>query len=187
MITHSLIATALLMASSNLAAISKGIAAQLDCAQMKNAPVTCPYEGPEDQNYCRFFYFYNSERGPADATVADAMKLSPNETVRSIFIIAGVNQYDTTGNNYPPAEVDVCNLVKLAEQQRFDEIIVLRNHDVSLTNVHHFLMTYVIRQKSRYDRTRVVFAYSGHGVPSDVNGGRNSLILSEGSDKNDFK
>jgi hypothetical protein len=86
---------------------------------------------------------------------------------RSFALIAGVTQYP----NFPqlertlrPAAVDIEKLqAYLKEQEFFDEIVVLKDADMTLANLNYFLEDYFPQRLSQSPHSRFLFAYSGHG------------------------
>ena len=86
-----------------------------------------------------------------------------------------------------PAKNDVEHLKSLfRDGQNFDEVILLENGDVNLINLNYFLQTYMIQTANRYDKVRLVFAYSGHGVPPTAQGDKSYLVLSDAKDGDDL-
>ena len=86
---------------------------------------------------------------------------------RSFAIIAGVTQYP----NFPepeqslrPAAVDIEKLqAYLKEQEFFDEVVVLKDGDMTLANLNYFLENYFPERLAHSPHSRFLFAYSGHG------------------------
>jgi hypothetical protein len=86
---------------------------------------------------------------------------------RSFALIAGVTQYP----NFPPLErslrpaaVDIEKLqAYLKEQEFFDEIVVLKDGDMTLPNLNYFLENYFPEHLAQSPHSRFLFAYSGHG------------------------
>ena len=109
---------------------------------------------------------------------------------RSFALIAGVTQYP----NFPalerslrPAAVDILKLqTYLKEQEFFDEIVVLKDEDMTLPNLNYFLETYFPGRLAQSPHSRFLFAYSGHGY--SVKGGssiRGYLLTSRASSMTD--
>jgi tetratricopeptide (TPR) repeat protein len=86
---------------------------------------------------------------------------------RSFALIAGVTQYP----NFPqlerslrPAAIDIEKLqAYLKEQEFFDEIVVLKDADMTLPNLNYFLESYFPERLAQSPHSRFLFAYSGHG------------------------
>ena len=99
------------------------------------------------------------------------------ETVgRSLALVAGISDYDEL-DDLRPAQEDMDRLVNhLSTVELFDEIVVLRNEDMTAQNLRFFLRSYFPKVTSGSDRSRFLFAYSGHGYSE----GRESYLL--GSD-----
>jgi TPR repeat protein len=91
---------------------------------------------------------------------------------RSFALIAGVTEYP----NFPelerslkPAAVDIQKLQSyLKEQEFFDEIVVLKDGDMTLPNLNYFLENYFPERLAASPHSRFLFAYSGHGYAIKV-------------------
>ena len=63
-----------------------------------------------------------------------------------------------------PAAVDIEKLqAYLKEQEFFDEIVVLKDADMTLDNLNYFLENYFPQRLRQSPHSRFLFAYSGHG------------------------
>jgi len=93
---------------------------------------------------------------------------------RSIALIAGISLYPKLGpadRTLPPAAADVDKLsAYLRDKEYFDEIWVLRDESVNEDNLKYFLQTYLPARVKAYPKSRVLFAYSGHGVTTETGG-----------------
>ena len=86
---------------------------------------------------------------------------------RSFALIAGVTEYP----NFPlmerslkPAAIDLQKLQSyLKEQELFDEVVVLKDGDMTLANLNYFLENYFPQRLAESPHSRFLFAYSGHG------------------------
>ncbi len=87
---------------------------------------------------------------------------------RGFALIAGISKYPNikgNGSDLAPAGEDVRKLVNyLTTYEKFDEIVVLKDTDVTETNVSFFLQRYFPRRLQQFPRSRFLFAYSGHGT-----------------------
>jgi hypothetical protein len=91
---------------------------------------------------------------------------------RSFALIGGVTKYP----NFPPVErslkpaaVDIEKLqAYLKEQEFFDEIVVLKDGDMTLSNLNYFLENYFPERLADSPHSRFLFAYSGHGYSVKV-------------------
>ncbi|MGA8028394.1 MAG: caspase family protein [Bryobacteraceae bacterium] len=100
---------------------------------------------------------------------------------RSFALVAGVTQYP----NFPllersltPAAVDVEKLqTYLKEQEFFDEIVVLKDGDMTLSNLNYFLENYFPDRLAHSPHSRFLFAYSGHGYSIEAGGTRRGYLL----------
>ncbi len=91
---------------------------------------------------------------------------------RSFALIAGVTQYPNlpaTEKSLPPAAVDISKLqAYLKDQEFFDEIVVLKDADMTLTNLNYFLENYFPERLAQSPHSRFLFAYSGHGYSVQI-------------------
>jgi GH25 family lysozyme M1 (1,4-beta-N-acetylmuramidase) len=109
--------------------------------------------------------------------------------IRSIALIAGISNYPKLPQDeqsLDAAKIDVDKLEILLKDQKFDEIIVLRDGDVTLEILRYFLRTYALRQADYYKKKlRFLFAYSGHGVEVDRTSSK-GLLLAQASSAEDL-
>jgi lysozyme len=143
-----------------------------DDIHCKNGPVVAKSE------YCGYFKKYQPiGTPPSDQRIIKALTpvnlkiakpLTTDSTkIRSIAVIVGIDKYDNTEWNVPPAakDIDLLQNILIGDQQ-FDEVIVLRNTNASKETIRYFLSAYIPKQLLLYEggKTRVLFAYSGHGI-----------------------
>lgn len=119
--------------------------------------------------YCDFFKAYRSASDTVDQRIASRVADHPGAPTRSIALIVGVGRYPNLGEGQTelkPASHDVEKLTRfLVEDQKFDEVIVLEDHDVTSQNLNYFLSTYLPQRGYEYkNNARLLIAYSGHGV-----------------------
>jgi hypothetical protein len=119
--------------------------------------------------YRRFFAQYTTVRSSLWEQVLRPLGVSTSDVGRSFALIAIVSKYPQMRGmptTLPPAQVDGDRLVKeFRDRQKFDEVVILRNEDVTPENLRYFLRDY-FKQHLR-DKGRFVFAYSGHGFTND--------------------
>jgi GH25 family lysozyme M1 (1,4-beta-N-acetylmuramidase) len=115
---------------------------------------------------CGLIHHYNKSDGNADIRITTNLHVDKADTVRSMALIIGISEYPEMGGRLVPAENDVKHLEKLfTEDQKFDEVIVLRNDDANPDNIDYFLRVYFVKRGQYFHgRSRLVVAYSGHGV-----------------------
>jgi uncharacterized caspase-like protein len=86
-----------------------------------------------------------------------------------------------------PAAVDIEKLqAYLKEQEFFDEIVVLKDGDMTLSNLNYFLESYFPQHLAKSPHSRLLFAYSGHGY--SVKAGKTTrgyLLTSPATDPTD--
>ncbi|UIJ83147.1 GH25 family lysozyme [Rhizobium leguminosarum] len=133
----------------------------------------------KDGTLCRFFRYYAADDKQQDSRVIQQLGAESGQSVRSIAIIVAIDHYAMEDSDLPPAKVDGDNLEKfLIDGQKFDEVIVLRNEDATKDRIGYFVGDYVNSLYALYQgRTRVLFAYSGHGT-RNLNSAGSSLVLS---------
>ncbi len=131
-----------------------------------NPPPTDAQSVPSQ--YQRFFVFREDQRSRFEKAL-NLIGKTQFPVGRSFALIAGVTQYP----NRPPLErylrpaaVDIEKLqAYLREQEFFDEIVVLKDGDVTLPNLNYFLDNYFPERLAPRNspHSRFLFAYSGHG------------------------
>ena len=146
----------------------------------------------DKKSRCGFFYFFRNQNTSPDSRIASRLGAGSSDFVRSIAVVVGVSEYPLMSDNQDrklePARIDVGKLRNFSkDNQNFDEVIVLENKKATVDNIEYFLGPYLLGQADFYkNKTRVLFAYSGHGV----SGGGNSdaaLVLSEATNRQDYK
>jgi lysozyme len=149
----------------------------------------CDNGATASQKYCNYFYFYRNNGSYRDPRLVRAISLGATETTRSVAIILGVDKYpNAQDRDLQAAKVDFDKLkIFLRDVQHFDEIIVLENDDVTLSNINYFLQVYIPQVSHQYTKPRVLFTYSGHGVASGVQGTKGYMVLSQAKDENDVQ
>ncbi|CAL2105653.1 hypothetical protein T190115A13A_170076 [Tenacibaculum sp. 190524A02b] len=129
---------------------------------------------PVDNYYRKHIKYYNPSETPNVFNTLYARYFNKSEkdpNKRSIALIAGVSQYKSSKiNNLAPAKKDIDNLFKyLKDNQKFDEIIVLKDKAVNETNLDYFLKNYLPKRFRKYKKTKFLFAYTGHGSQNNKN------------------
>ena len=158
------VAARLLLCQIVLFALSGGSAEAL---------VVCPnHANVSEQKYCGFFIKYPTTAiSSADSRLEDDIprENTDDPPIRSIALIVDVNHYPKLPeHDLPPVKNDLHNLVPFLNRQGFDEIIVLENEDATAENIDYFLGVYLPKELMIYGvRSRVLFAFSGHGDRPD--------------------
>jgi WD40 repeat protein len=115
--------------------------------------------------YNHFFAVRNDTRSLSEVMLNIA-GYTGSDFGRSFALIAGISKYDKLGTLAPAGE-DVRKLTNyLRDIERFDEIVVIEDTDVSIENFDFFLTKYFPSQLSKFPHSRFLFAYSGHGTTS---------------------
>lgn len=117
--------------------------------------------------YKRFFFQFADRRSLYEKALNSIFRATSVPVGRSYALIAGVAQYP----NFPaidrflkPGEVDIEKLeLYLRDQEFFDEIVVLKDGDMTLNNLNYFLEAYFPSRLNVSPHARFLFAYSGHG------------------------
>lgn len=134
---------------------------------------------------------------PATAVVDDriASRIPPHDPldppVRSFALVVSVHSYprfsEEKDRTLPPAKDDLDHLVSFFQDQKFDEIIVLEDAAATKANITFFLDNYLNKALDNYRlRSRVVFAFTGHGGPPDRDGKSGTLVLSNAQNDKDY-
>jgi hypothetical protein len=119
------------------------------------------------QEYRGCFVQYVDKRSLPEQAL-NLIGLSSQEVGRSFALIAGVTQYPNLPREQQylkPAAEDLRRLqTYLKDQEFFDEIVVLKDGDVTLQTLRYFLEVYFPARVGRFPKSRFLFAYSGHGM-----------------------
>jgi hypothetical protein len=111
--------------------------------------------------------------------LANVVKRIDSGTGQSFALIAGVSDYPNLASKsqLPPAAEDIRKLVAyLRDYEGFDEIVVLKNRDMTFSNLQYFLQTYFPKRLRASQKSRFLLAYSGHGMTDE---GRGYLLTSD--------
>jgi len=129
-----------------------------------------------EQQYCHFFEYFRSTANTLDHRLADNLGVKDADDTRSIGLIIAIDKYPNQ-QDISAAKVDGDNLTQfLINDQQFDEVIVLRNSDATVSNINYFLLDYLVNRALDYHKkARLLIAYSGHGRPQ--NGAEKAAFL----------
>ncbi len=98
----------------------------------------------------------------------NAVGFSNQEVGRSFALLAGVSKYPNmpeVDRTLPAAAADVDELADyLQREEFFDEIVILKDGDVTEDNLRYFLENYFTDRLRKFPKSRFLFAYSGHGM-----------------------
>ncbi len=139
----------------------------------------------KDSKLCKLVRYFNNGIKPIDARIQNAMNLKSGEEARSIALIVTVALY---GKNHsydvPAANEDGIKLLNFfRDDQKFDEVIWLADGEATHDNIEYFLKNYIWNETKNYGRkTRIVFAYSGHGINGE-DGSTPALVLANAEDE----
>ncbi|MGU3317454.1 GH25 family lysozyme [Sphingomonas sp. M6A6_1c] len=151
---------------------------------------TCPNGAPaREARYCRFFVHYANGSEPLPVMVGDFLGITQASQTRSIGLIIAIDAYpQMPGHDLSAAAVDAQRLQDfLVNNQRFDEVIVLRNADASPANIDYFLRDYLTNHADDYKgsdgqgRARLLVAYTGHGR-AETNDAQAAFVLESATD-----
>jgi GH25 family lysozyme M1 (1,4-beta-N-acetylmuramidase) len=138
----------------------------------------CPDNGPgagapaREEKYCPFFVSFNRDTSDTlDERIQTNLGVTSADQTRSIAFLIVIGKYphikDGSGKvmDLSAAEADGDNLVNfLINDQKFDEVIVLRDGDATASNINYFLSDYLIHHAADFpNHGRLLIAYSGHG------------------------
>ncbi|NEH59826.1 hypothetical protein GR198_29325 [Rhizobium leguminosarum] len=145
--------------------------------------------GPDltNDDMCKFVVHYVDEgKIPVDENIASRIVPESGTAlpVRSYALIVDVNTYPNFLNKddryLAPAKNDLANLVTFFKEQKFEEIIVLENDNATRGNIEYFLRDYLKGiSRARDKRSRIVFAFSGHGSPGATPSDPGAIVLSQ--------
>jgi TPR repeat protein len=119
------------------------------------------------EHYKKYFAHYADDRSITE-TILNTVDVTLSDVGRSFALIAGVSHYPNMPiiwRELKPAEVDVDNLRKYLEvYESFDEIVILKDGDVTTANFEFFLQSYFPERLKKFPKSRFLFAFSGHGM-----------------------
>jgi len=125
------------------------------------------------QAYRRFFARYAENRSLPEKAL-NLVGLTGQNVGRSFALIAGVTRYPNMPplqQDLPAAAADLRQLqAYLRDQEFFDEVVVLKDGDLSYENLRYFLEVYFPDRLKASPRSRFLFAYSGHGITDNTRG-----------------
>lgn len=136
--------------------------------------VTVAQDDPDvPEPYQRFFVQYGDDRSAFEKAL-NLVELTTRDVGQSFALIAGVSHYpnmDITRRNLNPAKEDMQRLIDyLRRYEMFDEIVVLRDGDVTTENLEYFLQNYFPQRLRKSPKSRFLFAYTGHGMTEGSHG-----------------
>jgi len=139
--------------------------------------VVCAQEAPPvSASYKPYFKYFVDKRSYKER-ILNFIDLTSKDVGRSFALIAGVSYYPNMPalqKDLKPAAEDLRRLEDyLKNVEFFDEIVVLKDTEVSLQNLRFFLQKYFPERLKQFPKSRFLFAYSGHGF----NEGANSYLL----------
>jgi Caspase domain len=148
-------------------------------------PASLPVPASAPEAYQHYFVQYVDTRSLPEK-VLNLVGLTNDDVGRSFALVAGVDTYPNLGSENRPfeaARVDIEGLVGyLRDVEHFDEIVLLRNADVTIDNFTYFFQTYFPDRLKEFPKSRFVFAYSGHGMQD---GPRGFLLKANAKNKED--
>jgi len=124
-----------------------------------------------EPQYKKYFYWYEDNRSLIERAF-NAIDVTMKGVGRSVALIAGVSYYPNfkTNKELLPAAVDIEKMkIYLKEYEFFNEIIILKNQDMTYKNLQYFLQEY-IPSRVTVPKSRFLFIYSGHGMEDGSNG-----------------
>ena len=142
-----------------------------------------------DTKFCQYIVAFRPPDTDPDPRVASALGVGPTESVRSLALVIAVGNYPhlPKESQLPAAQNDGRKLQSfLTDDQKFDEVVVLKDSQATKENINYFLGNYFRSEAQIYrSRSRFLLAFSGHGVPAtDAEPG--SIALSDASREDDY-
>jgi hypothetical protein len=144
---------------------------------------------PFGQKYDKFFEVRSPDKRAFTQRLFDFVGIGSNNFGRSFALVAGVSKYPhlpAGQRDLDAAGEDVTKLIEyLREYESFDEIVALRNEEVTEENLAYFIERYFPKQLRMSPRSRFLFAFSGHGITVKANERSKGYILT--SDATSFE
>jgi hypothetical protein len=124
--------------------------------------------------YRGYFHHYVDQRSIPEKAL-NLVGLTTQDVGRSFALIAGVTRYPNfkapLNPILEPAAQDIQDMEQYLERQEFfDEIVVLRDGDMTFDNLQYFLQVYFPERLKASPHSRFLFAYSGHGITDGSSG-----------------
>lgn len=120
------------------------------------------------------YFIENSDTRSLPEKMLNKVGLTRADVGRSFALICGVSKYpNMKGKNgdLKPAAEDLRKLqAYLKHHEFFDEVVVLRDDQVTLPNLEYFLQTYFPARLKKFPKSRFLFAYTGHGMTENNKG-----------------
>lgn len=136
-------------------------------------PILAQDTPPVPDFYQKFFVHYTDNRSYREK-ILNAIGLTDQYVGRSFALIAGVSYYPNMmfhAQHLKPAAIDILNIqAYLTSVEFFDEIVVLKNHEMNDSNLKFFLQCYFPERFKKFPKSRFLFAYSGHGFSEGTRG-----------------
>jgi hypothetical protein len=139
------------------------------------APTTMSARVPEfvPPQYMRFFQRAADERSLSEKMLNIA-GFTAQTYDRSFALVAGISRYPNIpgpSGDLAAAGEDVRKVTNyLSTYEHFDEIVVLKDDDVTESNLSYFIERYFPMRLRAFPKSRFLFAYSGHGMTEKTRG-----------------
>lgn len=137
------------------------------------SPVLAKNRPQVPKDFQKFFVHYVDKRSIWDKAL-NAIDVELKDIGRSFALIAGVSQYPNMSLTARELKAAAQDLEKLQQYLKtyefFDEIVVLKEGDVTYENLQFFLQTYFPERLKEFPKSRFLFAYSGHGMNEGPSG-----------------
>ncbi|MCI5178540.1 MAG: DUF1566 domain-containing protein [Candidatus Electrothrix sp. AW3_4] len=137
----------------------------LCCADLSAQEVPAQY---------RKYLLKNRDTRSLPEKILNKVGLTRADVGRSFALLCGISEYPNIQGkhgNLKPAAEDIQKLqAYLKQHEFFDEVVVLRDKQVTLRNLEYFLQTYFPKHLKKFPKSRFLFAYSGHGMTENNKG-----------------
>lgn len=122
----------------------------------------------------RKYLLENRDTRSLPEKILNKVGLTRADVGRSFALLCGISTYPNIQGkhgNLKPAAEDIQKLqAYLKQHEFFDEVVVLRDKQVTLRNLEYFLQTYFPKRLKQFPKSRFLFAYSGHGMTENNKG-----------------
>jgi lysozyme len=137
--------------------------------------------------YCQYFVQYQVAPRPLDMRLKEGLGVTDPSQTRSIALVIAIEHYpNNPGHDLKAARVDGERLQKfLIEDQKFDEVILLKDNAATHDNIDYFLTIYFPKIALEFNnKARLLVAYSGHGS-NESGSAKPQFMLSAAGDEHD--
>jgi hypothetical protein len=106
----------------------------------------------KDEHYCKYVKVFVSRRHRVDERIASRLHTTTTDETHSFALIVVNSEYkNMTGADLPPSDTDFDNLLTFfRDEQKFDEVVAMRNSEATKETLNYFLGEYFIERSQDF-------------------------------------